>query len=117
MRMNKETLGAAHGGIKKWNKVVQKTSGVDKGWTDCPLCDLYYHKDEQCVGCPIDKKTGNGCRETPYVTWTIHQRNDHNKRQDLSRTPYCKECMRLAKAERAFLISLLPKKEREVWDV
>lgn len=104
--MDRKTLKALKGSIKKWEKIVAK-KGNDDGAANCPLCGLY---PMSCEGCPIDKKTTNGCNFTPYEKWNDHQIEIHGER--LPFTIQCKICERHAKAELKFLKSLLPKEKK-----
>ncbi len=107
--MNAETLKALKGSIKKWERIVRSTRSRDRGDENCPLCQEF---DALCTGCPVATKTGYiGCHETPYQEWIGHHRGDHIEKSTFSRIPHCKECLRLAKAERDFLISLEPENQ------
>lgn len=55
--------------VKKWLDIATG-HGEDKGAENCPLCALFFHRDE-CEGCPVQKKTNEaGCRGTPYYDFT-----------------------------------------------
>ena len=100
--MSKEALVRS---IKKWKGIVRGT-GTDNGISNCSLCQKYY--DNRCRGCPVEKVNNiNCCIGSPYNEWDNHFQDVH---QELSmpykRVPYCRECLRLAKAELAFLESL-----------
>jgi hypothetical protein len=105
--MNRQTLKALKGSIKKWELIVRGES-VDKGIRNCPLCELFWKKD--CKGCPVSDKTGDVyCNGSPYSRW--------EKCSDLLRNAEALnwECAvggsksrRIAKAELKFLKSLLP---------
>jgi hypothetical protein len=74
--MDSKTLEALKGSIRKWEKIVSG-EGVDYGWQDCPLCDMYI--PEACRGCPISEKTNAlGCRQTPYSSWYAHRKIEHD---------------------------------------
>lgn len=110
--MDKETLQALKGSIKKWERIVKTTTAKDDGIHNCPLCKLFHstmsknYLSESCLACPIYNKTNVFfCNETPYQEWTSH----HNKTEDNHRYAGCKECLTLAKSELKFLKSLLPK--------
>jgi exonuclease VII small subunit len=79
--------------IAKWQKIVENNGKRPDGTNDaatCALCETYQESD--CNGCPVTKKTGEGCyMNTPYKKWIFA--NDNNKLQ-------------AAKEELAFLISL-----------
>jgi len=107
--MNKETLNALKGSIRKWEKIVNRT-GVDNGKDNCPLCELFYKKN--CVGCPVFEKTGEfGCIGSPYLEWTEHHEKRHEWEEYL--VVLCLECWEIAERELKFLKSLLPEEECE----
>lgn len=65
--MNRETLKALRGSIRKWEKIVDGTD-EDRGHRNCPLCALFF--DDNCRGCPVSDATGQcGCNDTPYEAW------------------------------------------------
>lgn len=105
---------AIHGSIKKWDRIVKDLCAEDKGRENCSLCIEYEDNGGGCGDCPVDIKTdGAGCTTTPYSDWSEHHGDVHDDNNDsVSRHKGCKECLRLAKEERDFLITLLPKKER-----
>jgi len=102
--MNKQTLKALQGSIKKWELIVAG-DGLDNGTDNCPLCVRFYSRD--CKGCPVRAKTGESeCCETPYIDW----KNTHNNGGMVyfplvANTP---EKKRAAREELRFLKSLLP---------
>ena len=102
--MNKQTLKALKGSIKKWERIVAGEL-EDEGPDNCPLCKLYYW-DKDCTGCPVFEKTAKHyCSGTPYEDkWVplIRREAFVNKRAD---TP---EKKKAARAELKFLKSLLP---------
>ena len=108
--MNKKTLKALKGSIKKWEKIVDGT-GRDNGGDNCPLCLLFImnmDNDKDCPDCPIGIKTGeNFCEKTPYLAWLNHTRGKHD--QSSSIEVKCPTCKKLAIKELDFLKSLLPK--------
>ena len=109
--MKAEKLEATLGSIRKWQRIVRRTTAVDHGAFNCPLCTLFLERD--CRGCPVSEATGvSGCRGSPYELWNEHmdECNHH-----YHRTPGCKECLRLAKAELTFLVGLLPDKDKKQW--
>ena len=66
--MKAKTLTALKDSIRKWTNIVKGT-GVDKGTSNCPLCEMFYRLtgdyDENCEGCPVAKKTGSSsCFDT-----------------------------------------------------
>lgn len=109
-KMPEKTLEALKQSIdNKWKRIVRSTKVEDLGRSDCALCGLFLEGMNNCSGCPVYEKTKRTlCHGTPYKEWYNHHRDIHHL---ISRTrePGCKECLRLAKAERDFLISLLPR--------
>jgi len=66
--MDKRTLAALKGSIKKWEGIVAGTA-VDAGWRNCPLC-TEFHKYDSCDGCPVKAATGaDMCDGSPYEDW------------------------------------------------
>ena len=108
--MNKETLKALKGSIKKWEKIVDGT-GVDDGADNCALCDMFFDSAmdfEYCKGCPVSKSTGRrGCTETPYEDWLESQ--SHFGRFHHPHKAHNDETVMCAVLELEFLKSLLPK--------
>jgi hypothetical protein len=58
--------------IQKWQDIVNN-NGFDKDNEDgqhsdnCALCHTYMPK--HCDGCPVSKKKGAYCSDTPYYDW------------------------------------------------
>ena len=105
--MNKKTLQALQGSIEKWQQIVDSTEAEDKEVDNCPLCGMFWNRG--CRGCPVSAVTGrSGCIGSPYAEWSAHT-NSHAA-SPARRCPGCKECLRLARAELAFLVGLLPNK-------
>lgn len=100
--MDKSTLKALLGSIRKWEKIVSG-KGEDKEDENCPLCIMFL--DDECTGCPVKLATASGCKDSPYKEWSFHFHIDH--RGD-SKKVICPECKILAIKELKFLISLLP---------
>lgn len=108
--MDQRTLEALKGSIEKWRRIVYKGAS-NGGPEDCPLCQLfntYEHKyglaGEKCVGCPVMERTGvSGCEGSPYEkienSFYVDPINEDPK------------VLKHAKAELAFLKSLLPPQE------
>ena len=96
--MTEKTLTALKGSIKKWEKIVAGT-GTDEGWSNCPLCQLFYGEPRNCNGCPVKEKTHlSACVCTPYTKFaTARQRKDVSGSR------------KYAKEELKFLKSLLPR--------
>lgn len=106
--MNPETLEALKGSIKKWKRIVASTKALDQAVNNCPLCGLFFC-DNDCEGCPVREKTEqNSCEGSPYIKWHLHNLESHSYIGSMHRIPRCRECLRLAREERDFLISLLP---------
>ena len=106
--MKEKTEAALNGSIRKWERIVTSPRSFDKGTDNCPLCRSFLKFD--CEGCPVQKKTGEyGCKGSPYIVWAEHHGKIHSG-MSLHRYTGCAECLEFAKAELAFLRSLLPKK-------
>jgi len=105
------TLKALKGSIAKWREIVRSTRAEDRATENCPLCEVFLNQEAGvCPGCPVSTKTRNAlCLGTPYIAWVSHT-DTHKFYFNRHRKPGCKECLRLVKAELAFLRSLLPKK-------
>lgn len=103
--MTNVALKALRGSIEKWEKIVAGT-GVDRGCTNCPLCDEF--RDGGCAGCPVKSRTGmRGCEGTPYDAWmseTVF--NGFGRGADSA------DAKAAAQAELDFLRSLLPPEEK-----
>ena len=91
--------------IEKWEKIVFD-DGADEGPMNCELCENYFSAfNGNCSKCPVFHKTGlNNCRLTPYTKWSAHFSDKHYEYSD--REIRCKTCLKLAKEELLFLISL-----------
>ena len=131
--MTAKTLVALKGSILKWEKIVRSTRGVDRGQDNCALCKEFPGRDYHgnctrggevarahadkpnsiSVRCPVARRRGHvGCQGTPYIQWANHQDEKHGFYADYHRIPGCAECLKLARAERDFLKSLLPTKRK-----
>ena len=105
--MDKDTLKATKGSIKKW-KDIAKGKGEDRGSGNCPLC-IYFSDD--CERCPVGDKVGmSGCEGTPYEEWTDHHWGCHAGE---SYHAHCPECKEIALKEVAFLEGLLPSADKQ----
>ena len=111
--MNKKTLTALRGSVKKWEKIVAGT-GEDLRTENCPLCVMFYNETSEefpdnCAGCPVSAKVGRACCEgTPYDDVWIDSlpRGKDGTYQTKAVTP---AQIVAAKKELAFLKSLLPR--------
>lgn len=100
--MDRKTLKALKGSIKKWEKIVAGKE-EDMGNYNCPLCHEFLDKD--CRGCPVKKATGKvGCDNSPYELWKFIP-------PDETEQPISDIAKIAARAEVMFLESLLPKKK------
>ena len=98
--MNKQTLRALKGSIKKWELIVAG-KGKDLGDENCSLCKRFVYSRE-CMGCPVQQKTGRQfCEASPYKKWMLLT-GGYGAVAD---TP---ERKKAARAELKFLKSLLP---------
>lgn len=105
--MDEKTLTALKQSIEKWerNAIAETPDDYTKGVSSCPLCQLFWERD--CVGCPVMDRTGNEfCIGSPY---------DEEAHEDWFSAPE-DESLRnaahaAARAEAAFLRSLLPDRE------
>lgn len=104
--MDQRTLEALKGSIEKWRRIVYEGAS-NGGPKDCPLCVLFNNREtwfsnKVCVGCPVMEKTGlYGCGGTPYEMLEECE-------NPINSDP---EALEHAKAELAFLESLLPPQE------
>ncbi len=112
--MNAKTLKATKGSVRKWERLA-RGEGLDRANANCPLCKLFYGdpispSPGDCAGCPVMEKTGKQyCVDTPYASWidrvsTSRYGRFYGKKAETDREK------RLARKERDFLRSLLPKK-------
>lgn len=62
--------------IRKFKKIKKIAEKLDPevalypvlGGETCPLCALYFNKNDSCEGCPVFKTTGlSACEGTPYM--------------------------------------------------
>ena len=105
--MNKQTLKALKGSIKKWELIVAG-DGVDNGNENCPLCVRFYSR--QCAGCPVMEKTGESdCWDTPYMgEWWDAREKDESMHALFPAVANTKSRIKAARAELRVLKSLLP---------
>lgn len=100
--MNARTLKALKGSIAKWKAIVAGT-GFDRGPANCDLCALFWQHGF-CRGCPVMERTGcSQCAGTPYDQWLAA--NGHGETADTQARK------KAARAELAFLKSLLPRRK------
>lgn len=96
--MNKRTLAALRGSIKKWHNICYNGE-LDRGTYDCPLCIVF--KSNTCQNCPVKDSTGEArCIGSPYSRW--HLAGGHYNIADVPGR------QRAAKDELDFLVTLLP---------
>lgn len=104
--MNKETLKALKGSIKKWEGIVDGRLS-DKGPDNCPLCKKFYDEMDGCDGCPVKQETDHDyCEESPYFDWCEATAWKHDCKAADDETVMC------AVLELEFLKSLLPRKKK-----
>lgn len=107
--MDKKTLKALKGSIKKWEKIVAGT-GTDKGMDNCPLCHV---NDHNCKKCPVYLITNHtNCSYSPYIAWCNHMEKSTQDWDSPWKAIGPKQ-KALAQAELNFLIALLPTRERK----
>jgi hypothetical protein len=112
-QMDDRTKKALLGSIEKWRNIAHD-GGEDRGPGNCPLCQDFFFKTQECDGCPVYQKTGKtGCQYTPYTKWTDHQLLVHNAATHPNKV-LCKDCLTIATSELEFLESLLPKEEQKM---
>ena len=106
--MKKKVRKALEGSIRKWKRIV-KGKARDKGYTNCPLCQLFdfQHKVEgACIKCPVGQKVNNtSCMSTPFADWDAYRIPKKGKGYDFTEFP---EALKQAKRELKFLKSLRP---------
>lgn len=103
--MDERTLAALQGSIEKW-RAIEAGTGKDNAAWNCPLCALFLLQGG-CNGCPVFARTGaESCQDTPFVEWVAVQLKEDRGHPFLAITDRHKA---LARAEREFLESLLPR--------
>lgn len=108
--MDAKTLEALKASIEKWkrNAVAKWPFEATVTGSSCPLCHLFCRGEpDDCTGCPVKERTGEDqCDNSPWraaykahLAWIdgVVSKDDFHKR---------------ARAEVAFLESLLPEGER-----
>lgn len=100
--MDKETLAALKGSIKKWED-IRDGKEADEGPDNCPLCELFFKR--RCAGCPIaDEVEEPTCHGTPYPLFN----HCGNRECEGTKMAKCPECIEVAQKEVDFLKGLLP---------
>jgi hypothetical protein len=116
--MEIKTLQALIGSIKKWDR-IRKLEDVDKGTSNCPLCQMYFlnANGPNCAGCPVAEVAKDVCcYNTPYKkfrgrweVWEIYDAvNVFDGKPEFKYAKHKEEYIRLATKEYEFLLSLLP---------
>ena len=110
--MNKKTLAALRASIQHWreNEAAETVDLAGVFAEDCALCRMFVEKNDDCAGCPVQKKTRSvQCRGSPwysaktaFLDWKKNP--DNTGARDAFRAA--------ARAEREFLESLLPEGEQ-----
>ena len=73
-----EILKACKKSIKHWEEVAEDPENEATSEYECALCELFFFKSDECVGCPIYEKTGHiNCVETPFLAF-IENRTREN---------------------------------------
>lgn len=110
--MDEKTLTALQGSIAKWQRILE--GGIENGYRDCPLCELFFNDDEDgdgidtCAGCPVSERAGmDCCSGTPYEEWSNYQWKNRAEREVGSRV-FDEKSKQMAQSELDFLKSLLP---------
>ena len=104
MATYEETKEALEGAIKKW-ELIYANAGADEGIDNCPLCELFNY--DECIGCPVDYVTNEGCQSGPYSHWYLHHRCIHDSTKN-SLTIECTRCTEIALNMINYLKSLRP---------
>lgn len=107
MKRTKTRLQALKGSIRKW-KLIVDGKGVDNGGDNCPLCQKY--REFYCEKCPVMKATEEtSCDGSPYENWMWF--SVRARKPGLLPKVVDVNTRNAAKAELAFLKSLLPKRK------
>ena len=107
--MDDKTLTALRQSIEKWerNAVAETPDDLAMGVEACPLCALFWRG--RCVGCPVMDATDDAfCDGSPY---DAAESACEEWFQDPSNTGLRDAARAAARAEVAFLRSLLPDRE------
>lgn len=107
--MDAKTLEALKASIEKWkrNAAAEKPELYLTSAYDCPLCALFLDEGAGCKGCPVSASTGKKhCNGTPYIKAYI------DRGRWAMGTGRADTAHEHARAEVAFLESLLPEGER-----
>lgn len=107
-RMDERALEALKGSIEKW-RAIEAGTVADKGTINCPLCALFI--DDDCVACPVRVRDARNayCSNEEYRAWSARMRVLDRCEYDGTRRADTPELVALARAEREFLESLLPR--------
>ena len=98
----KNELEANWESIQKWINVAF-FNGLDKGGSNCPLCQYHNKEYDRCKTCIVAYTIDNtGCRDTPFWDWADHHLKCHSSSPWLLKVE-CPECQRLALKEVDFL--------------
>jgi len=127
--MTPQALSALYGSISKWQGIVDGRI-ENRGASNCPLCAEFIDGDHRvgdangsgavakrtlrshCDGCPVAERTGHVfCKRTPYSEYALLEDEIEDNPDNATEYHY-NELSRLARAELAFLVSLLPEGER-----
>jgi hypothetical protein len=103
--MNAKTLKALKASIKSWEERAAGTYTGKDGTPGCALCLLFHsahNNGNGCAGCPVMERTElKYCCDTPVDDYELAERRGRTADMRLA-----------AKAEVAFLKSLLPEGEK-----
>lgn len=104
--MNPRAHKALLESIEKWRQ-IEAGEMADLGVHNCSLCMEFW--DQRCVDCPVQRRTMySGCVGTPYEEWSDAQSDFDGYLMDTILVADTPALVRLARAERKFLESLLP---------
>ena len=124
-----QALQALQESIKHWEEVMANPLEEPVGVNNCPLCCRFYLpvsimvEGKNCMGCPIQEKTGKQyCEDTPYIDFSAlrkrykklelrHLAQSIQEKQIEAFNIYTSALREHARLELKFLKSLLPKEE------